>query len=304
MKRVGTFLIVVALVAGMIGCGPDPHQYNLTIDSTAGGSVTTPGEGAFIYAVVTVVDLVAEAEEGYLFTSWSGDVSTLTNINAASTTITMNGNYSITASFQEKGQEEPVYSPDPNLEAVIREAIGKPEGPIYPSDLEGLTSLSAAGRNIADLTGLEHCTNLTDLDLDWNQISDISPLAGLTNLTGLYLWGNQISDISPLAGLTNLTGLYLWGNQISDISPLANLTNLTELDLSYNQISDIEPLAGLTTLTWLDLSYNQISDIEPLVNNPGLSEGDYVDLTDNPLSEDSINTYIPELQARGVTVAY
>jgi len=41
-----------------------------------------------------------------------------------------------------------------------------------------------------------------------------------------------------------------------------------------------------------------------LVENEGLGEGDEVNLTDNPLSDDSINIYIPELQARGVAVNY
>jgi len=54
---------------------------------------------------------------------------------------------------------------DPNLEAAVREAIGIPEGSIYPSDLGELTSLNATEKNIADLTGLEYCTNLTELNL-------------------------------------------------------------------------------------------------------------------------------------------
>jgi hypothetical protein len=40
------------------------------------------------------------------------------------------------------------------------------------------------------------------------------------------------------------------------------------------------------------------------VENPGLGPGDRVYLTGNPLSPDSINVYIPQLQARGVTVYY
>jgi preprotein translocase subunit YajC len=71
----------------------------LTTSSTAGGSVSTPGEGAFSYNVGTVVSLVAEAEEGYGFVNWTGDVGTIANVNAATTTITMNDNYSITANF-------------------------------------------------------------------------------------------------------------------------------------------------------------------------------------------------------------
>jgi hypothetical protein len=54
----------------------------------------------------------------------------------------------------------------------------------------------------------------------------------------------------------------------------------------------------------LGLMQNPISDISPLVDNLGLGEGDTVILVNNPLSEESINTYIPELEARGVTVEY
>ena len=40
--------------------------------------------------------------------------------------------------------------PDPNLDAAIREAIDKPTGDIYQSDLDGLSYLSASSRGIAD----------------------------------------------------------------------------------------------------------------------------------------------------------
>jgi len=192
--------------------------------------------------------------------------------------------------------------PDPNVEAAIREAIGKPEGPIYASELEGITSLYLSGRNITDLTGLEYCVNLTKINLSSSQMSDISQLASLTNITVLYLLANQISDVSPLASLTNLTSLSLADNQISDISPLASLTNLTSLSLAENQISDISLLASLTNLIELGLEKNQISDISPLVENSGLSDGDSVYLKDNPLSSTSVNVYIPQLRERGVTV--
>jgi len=74
-------------------------SYDLTADSTDGGEVTTPGEGTFAYDCGTVVDLVAEAEAGYRFVEWSGDVGTIADIDAAETTITMNGAYTITANF-------------------------------------------------------------------------------------------------------------------------------------------------------------------------------------------------------------
>jgi hypothetical protein len=76
-----------------------PGQYSLTISSTAGGSVTTPGQGTFAYGPGTVVNLVAAAAGGYRFVNWTGNVGTIANVTGASTTITMNGNYLITANF-------------------------------------------------------------------------------------------------------------------------------------------------------------------------------------------------------------
>ena len=74
-------------------------EYDLTISSTEGGSVATPEEGTFTYDGGTVLDLVAEADEDYRFENWTGDVGTIVDVNAATTTITVNGDYSITANF-------------------------------------------------------------------------------------------------------------------------------------------------------------------------------------------------------------
>ena len=97
MKRVGIFLVAVALVVGMVGCVG--IKYNLTTVSTSGGSVTTPGEVTSTYDEGIAVELVAEAEEGYHFVEWTGAVGTIADVEDATTTITMDGDYSITANF-------------------------------------------------------------------------------------------------------------------------------------------------------------------------------------------------------------
>jgi len=71
----------------------------LTICSTAGGEVTTPGEGTFTYDASTVTNLVASPDAGYRFVNWTGNVDTIANVNAAQTTMTMDGDYEITANF-------------------------------------------------------------------------------------------------------------------------------------------------------------------------------------------------------------
>jgi uncharacterized repeat protein (TIGR02543 family) len=101
MKRVGTFWLIVALIAAMVGCVS--VQYDLTISSTQGGEVTTPGEGAFTYAEGSVVSLVATAASGYRFVDWAGDIDTIASPDSATTTITMDGPKSVTANFSTLG---------------------------------------------------------------------------------------------------------------------------------------------------------------------------------------------------------
>jgi hypothetical protein len=105
MMRRSTFVVISCLLligltlAGCVTEGDNVGTFTLTISSTVGGSVTTPGEGTFPYDASTVVDLVAEAEEGYQFVNWSDNVDTIADVNAASTTIIMNDDYSIGAEF-------------------------------------------------------------------------------------------------------------------------------------------------------------------------------------------------------------
>jgi hypothetical protein len=111
---VGAFLIVAALVTGAAACD-GAHTYQLTISSASGGSVTTPGHGTFTYDAGTMVQLVATPDEGYQFHSWTGDVAYIANPNAASTTITMNGDYAILANFGTEGENGHHESPTPTL---------------------------------------------------------------------------------------------------------------------------------------------------------------------------------------------
>ena len=134
-----------------------------------------------------------------------------------------------------------VVFPDPNLEAAVRLEIGKPTGDILDTDLvgTGFTVFDASGWSIGNLTGIEYCTDLTELYLRHNRIGSIGALSGLTNLPYLNLESNQISDISALASLTGLRFLDLSSNQIKDVSALSGLPSLTYLDLEGNEIRGI-----------------------------------------------------------------
>jgi len=101
-----SLVVMLVLSVGLIGCGgdetPEIIEHSLTISSTEGGQVTAPGEGTFTYNEGEQVNLVAIPDEGYQFASWTGDVGGIADAEDATTTITMNGDYSITANFAVK----------------------------------------------------------------------------------------------------------------------------------------------------------------------------------------------------------
>ena len=170
--------------------------------------------------------------------------------------------------------------PDVNLEAAVRDTLGKNAGALTQADMEELTYLYADNRGIISLIGLEHAINLTSLSLWRNEISNVTPIAGLRNLTFLNLNDNKSKDVKPLAGLQNLTLLWICCNEISDITPIAGLRNLTSLSLGNNKIKDVKPLAALRSLTKLWLNGTSISDVKSLANLRNL---EVLDLRDNQI---------------------
>jgi hypothetical protein len=67
-------------------------RFYLALSSTLGGTVTTPGEGAFEYDHGSEVSVIATADLNYHFTGWTGsavDTGKVADPNAASTTISL-----------------------------------------------------------------------------------------------------------------------------------------------------------------------------------------------------------------------
>jgi hypothetical protein len=98
MKKPSISFITVVLIAGLVGC-VQRAEYSLTIFTTEGGEITPPGDGSFAYDGGTVVPLVTFPHTGYRFVNWTGNIDTIADVNSASTTITMNDDYSVTAKF-------------------------------------------------------------------------------------------------------------------------------------------------------------------------------------------------------------
>ena len=175
------------------------------------------------------------SDESVATVSASGEVSAVAAGTATITVKVANTNKRATCTII-----VPVAFNNEEFEKQVRLLIGKPDGPIYKTNLAGITSLHLSGENITDINGIENFVDLEVLGIRFTKVSEINGLKGLENLMDLDLGDNKISDIGSLADLVNLNILRLGGNNISDISPLRKLTNLTILDLHSNGITDID----------------------------------------------------------------
>jgi hypothetical protein len=73
----------------------DTYDLTMAVDPTEGG-ITDPAVGVHTYAEGAVVAITASSAAGYRFDQWEGDV---TDPGSASTTVTMDGDKSVTAHF-------------------------------------------------------------------------------------------------------------------------------------------------------------------------------------------------------------
>lgn len=193
-----------------------------------------------------------------------------------------------------------------SMEAAVRHALDRPEGPVTYDQLSEIRHLAIVGQtafgpeqsfdyriacyldgaylgdsapgDISDLSLLTHMPNLESLYLCCQEIKDISVLAELS-LTALALCENKILDFSPLAELTELETLYLGGNPGTDYSALAGLTRLETLVVEGSvttgiaAVDDLDFLNGLTLRNLgLGLTVPKSGDWSPLTGQIALEE--------------------------------
>ncbi len=145
---------------------------------------------------------------------------------------------------------------DANLEAAVRDAIGRPMGHILDTDLAALTSLDVHDRRIINLAGLEHCTNLTSLDLSANQISDLSPLSGLTGLASLDLGNNPLW---PSSYTTEIPALEAAGTVVTYDAP-GRISGTVFDDQNNNCVRDAGEPGMAGAIVFLDSNGNNVLD--------------------------------------------
>lgn len=169
-------------------------------------------------------------------------------------------------------------------------------GKVYWVELQELVDIDLSSRGITDLHGLQHCKNVTKINLSnnniqqanihWlegntklktldlsknNNITDVSILSRISTLKTLNLSNNTQISKESLGKLGNITDLTMNNAEIDDsyAKVIGGLTQLTSLSLNGNSISDLNNFSSLGQLNKLYLNYNKISDLRPLKDKIG-----------------------------------
>lgn len=152
---------------------------------------------------------------------------------------------------------------------------------------------------ITDLTGLEECKNLVDLDVPSVESSAFPTFAKLDSVVKLEYGSDgiradsNVSDLSALAQMRSLKMLRITGSEV-DLTQLAG-ADLRVLRLDVTRIGSLEPLKQMENLSFLQLCQGpEIDSFAPLAESSvqylsmSLSEGsqgNYKDMDYTPLTQ-------------------
>jgi len=143
---------------------------------------------------------------------------------------------------------------DANFLKEVRKAINKPAGPIYNTDVVGVTELYVGDRGIANLAGIEYFTNLKTLYCLKNRLAAID-VSKNKKLNYLWFTNNQLTEID-LSKNFNLESLGCSNNRLTSLNVSKKLY-LKDVICSNNQLTSLN-LSGVS-LNRLDCSYNKLT---------------------------------------------
>ena len=200
-----------------------------------------------------------------------------------------------TGSVDNSDMSQVVTIKDANLEALVREQIGVPEGDITVEDMQMLYGLSLKYDEVPvyELDGLEYAYNMYFISYyggsEHNAVlKSLAPLAKLPLLEYISVSYATVEEAPPLfetpvmdrasfidlnltdfgflSGCTGMTQLTVASCGISSIEFVRGMNGIERLDIDRNKIKDISPVEGKTKLTSIDLQDNEITDIGALAS--------------------------------------
>ncbi len=230
------------------------NEYTLTITPVGSGSVSRNNPGPYHYG--DVVQLTAVPNGSWSFHSWTGDLTGSTN----PTSITINGNKSVTALFTEYTL---------TVTTVGNGSVSRSNfGPYHYGDVVQLTATPVTGWSFADWTGdLTGNTNPASITIDGNKnvtarftqneytltITTVGNGSVSRNNSGPYHYGDVIqltavpdtgwifdSWTNDLTGSTNPASITISGNKT--ITALFTVYRLTITTVGSGSVSRDKPL--------------------------------------------------------------
>ncbi len=177
--------------------------------------------------------------------------------------------------------------PDANFEqALFDQGIDTVNGDhqVLTSNVSGLTSLYVSSKNIANLTGIQAFTGLTNLYCSNNLLTSLN-VSGLTDLSVLYCNENKLTSLN-LSGCSSLQSLNCRYNYLPALN-FSNTPNLTYLVCGSNKFTSLN-VTSLTNLNFLNCNYYHYNEGSYLVLYDLFNSDTYISDTytsqNNPLT--------------------
>ncbi|WP_423186050.1 InlB B-repeat-containing protein [Alishewanella sp. d11] len=239
----------------------EPAMYTLSATSSGGGAITP---ATITLAAGGRAEFTLQPDNGFRFKQLDGCTGYFEDNKFIVENVT--ADCAIVAQFN---NAENIEFADVRLAQAVRSALGlSASQAITAARVAQLTSLNAAGRDIARLDGLQYATALQFLDISNNRISNFSVL-------------NLLSAQSP----TNLTALYIGRNPAAQLPDFRQFSALRNLSLANLELSRLPQLAGLTQLNFLNIRNNRLTELTELTSLPIAD----LYLNSNPLPDDAFS---------------
>lgn len=249
-------------------------SYLVTVSSTSGGDAN--GSGIFLHS--QILSITASPQVGYKFTGWSGDIGSLGDANASSTTLSMSiaaANLSITANFALKEYPLAVNANqggDANGTESYKhfdqvEVVASPLSGWSFSHWSGDTPALSSDQNASTTVNVTGNTSIT-ANFTRNQyvLTVLSGTGGDANGSGIY----QFESNAALTASPNPPEGYAFSHWSGDISTVADVNaSTTTIQLP---ASDITVTANFSTLSYA-VSLTVEGDVNGTVGFQGDANG-------------------------------
>jgi hypothetical protein len=306
---ISTFLLISAcikIVSPTAASSTIPNNYTLTIQ-TAGQGSESASPVQTTYAPGTVAYLTATPATGWTFSDWSGS-DDIANTTANSTTITINGNESVIATFIQNNYIL-------NTSVIGNGLISlNNNGPYHYGDTVQLTATPAAGWIFANWSGDAvssiTATTVITINSDTNVIANfveiryslstsVSPSGGgsVSPSNGSYAYGSSVTlTATPATG-------YQFSSWSGDISGSSSSISIS-MNSNTNIVANFSAINYTLSISVSPSGSGSVTSISPSSSASGGSYvyGSTVQLTATPTSGYQFSSWSGDISSSSPTV--